>query len=393
MKLSQRVLNLKSSAIMDISALALELKSKGHDVITLAAGEPDFNTPVAIQEAATQAMRDGITKYTPAAGFLALRAAVAAWVTEQNAFSVSPDEVVITAGAKHAIYLGLQCLLDPGDAVLLPTPAWVSYGPMIELCGAKVIPLPMFEEDGFRPNVDRWKNLAIPPNARGILLNSPNNPTGITYTREDLMRVVGWAMQRNLWILSDEIYEKILYDGVTHTSVAALGPEAKNVTLTISGFSKSYCMTGWRLGWAIGEPALVKKMADLQSQSNTHVTAFVQSAGIAATKLPVSEVKKMVEDFDKRRRYVMGRLDRLSSLVTYTRPNGAFYIFINLSKWLASKKITDVEFCRELLMTSYVGLVPGSFFGKDNTVRMSYATSLKQIETALDRIENFLKSR
>lgn len=250
---------------MEISAKAAELKAKGLDVISLAAGEPDMNTPEPIQKAATEAMAQGITKYTPAPGFLALREAIAESVSNRNGFEVHPDEVIVTSGAKHAIYLTLQCLVEPGDAVLLPTPGWVSYIPMVELAGAQIIPLPLFEEDGFKVNVDRWKGMAIPSNVKGIILNSPNNPTGMSYSKQEMIRLVGWAMQRNLWILSDEIYEQILYDGALHTSIAALGPEARNCTITVSGFSKSHSMTGWRLGYAIAEKELVKKLSALQS--------------------------------------------------------------------------------------------------------------------------------
>jgi aspartate aminotransferase len=392
LKTASRVNSLKSSSIMEISAKAQELQSQGHDVISLAAGEPDFNTPEAIQKAATQAMADGITKYAPAPGFLALREVIAEMVTRENHFQVSPDEVIVTSGAKHALYLALQCLTEPGDAVLVPTPAWVSYTPMIELAGAQIIPLPLFEEDGFRANVDRWKGMAIPSNARGIILNSPNNPTGVVYNREDLIRLVGWALQRNLWIISDEIYEKILYDAAKHYSVASLGPEVKSHTITISGFSKSYCMTGWRLGWAIADKDVIKKMVALQSQSTSHVTSFVQWAGITAARLPEQHIQSLVKAFDKRRNYCMGRLNKLSDALTYVRPTGAFYFFINLSRWLNEHKMNDVELCKELLIKQHVGGVPGSSFGKEKFIRLSYATSQENLEKAFDRIEAYLKN-
>jgi aspartate aminotransferase len=391
LKIANRVSSLKSSSIMEISAKAAQLKAQGHDVISLAAGEPDFNTPEPIQAAVTRAMHEGITKYTPAPGFQALREAIAKMVTQQNGFQVDPNEVLVTSGAKHGLYLALQCLVDPGEAVLIPTPSWVSYNPMIELAGASVIPLPLYEEDGYRPNVDRWKGMAIPPNAKGIIINSPNNPTGVVYSREELTKLVGWALSRNLWIISDEIYEKIIYDNLSHTSVAALGPEAKKSTVTISGFSKSYAMTGWRLGWAIADKPFVAKMASLQSQSNSHVTSFVQWAALTACTLPPSIGAAMVSEFDHRRKYCIERLDKLSQFLTYTRPTGAFYIFINLSKWLIPRQMTDLEFCKELLEKEYVGLVPGSSFGKEHSIRMSYATNIEQLKKAFDRLEAYLK--
>ena len=262
------------SVIMEISAASQQLKAQGHDVISLAAGEPDFNTPEIIQKAASKAMKDGITRYTPSAGFLALREAIAEKVTRENNFGVTPQQVVVTVGAKHAIYLAIQCLVESGDSVLLPTPAWVSYGPIVELAGAGIVPLPLYEEDGFRINVERWKGLAIPKNAKGIIVNSPNNPTGASYSKEDLIGLAAWALQRNLWIISDEIYQDILYDGVTHTSIASLGPEVSGQVITIGGTSKSCCMTGWRLGWAVAENQLIAKMAALQSHCNSHVTSL-----------------------------------------------------------------------------------------------------------------------
>lgn len=392
LKFASRVSNLKSSSILEIAAQANAMKAKGIDVVSLAAGEPDFNTPEVIQQAATKAMADGVTKYAPSQGFLALREVLAEKITRENGFQVSPEEVIVTSGAKHALYLGLQCLADAGDAVLVPTPAWVSYQAMIELTGANVIPLPLYEEDGFRVNVDRWKGMAIPSNARGILINSPNNPTGVVYTRDQLKRLVGWAMQRNLWIISDEIYEKILFDGAEHVSVASLGPEVRANTLTVSGFSKSYCMTGWRLGWAVGDKTLIEKMTALNSQSVSNVTSFVQSAGITAAKMPSSEVQKMVADFNKRREYCLTRLDAMKEQISYVRPDGAFYFFINLTKWLTAHKMTDVEFCKEFLSKYHVGAIPGSSFGKEKWIRISYATSVPQLEKAFDRLEKFLNS-
>ncbi|NQW44160.1 MAG: pyridoxal phosphate-dependent aminotransferase [Deltaproteobacteria bacterium] len=390
LKIANRVKALKSSSIMAISARAAELKSEGHEVISLAAGEPDFNTPELIQAAATKAMKDGITKYTPATGFQSLREAIAKKISVENGFPVDPEEVLITSGAKHGLYLALQCLVDPGEAILIPTPAWVSYSPMIELAGASVIPLPLYEEDGYRPNVERWKGMAIPPNAKGIIINSPNNPTGVVYSREELIKLTGWALQRNLWIISDEIYEKIIYDNLTHTSISALGPEAKKATITVSGFSKSYAMTGWRFGWVIADRPFIAKMASLQSQSNSHVTSFVQWAAITACTLPPEIGNFMVAEFDKRRRYCMDRLDKMGAHLSYSRPTGAFYIFINLSKWLIQKKMTDLEFCKELLNKEYVGVVPGSSFGKEHSIRISYATNIDNLKKAFDRIEAYL---
>lgn len=375
---------------MDIAAQAAAMKSKGLDVVTLAAGEPDFNTPVEIQNAATQAMKDGITKYTPSSGFLKVREAIAEKVSRQNGFPVDPSEVLVTCGAKMGLYLALQCLVDPGDSVLVPTPSWVSYRSMIELSGGQMIPLPCLEQDGFGLNLERWRDLAIPSNARGILVNSPNNPTGMTYSREQLKLLTNWALQRGLWILSDEIYEHTLYDGAEHVSIASFGPEAKSHTITVSGLSKSHCMTGWRLGWAIAPKDLIQKMSALQSQSISHVTSFVQWAAMTALSMPASTIQKMNTEFDERRHYCMKRLDGMTQWLSYTRPNGAFYLFVNFSRFLTKVKMTDVELCRELLQKKYLATVPGSSFGQENFLRLSYANSIPNLEKAFDRIESFI---
>ncbi len=392
LKYSNRTQSLKPSSTMEITAKAAQLRAEGVDVISLAAGEPDFNTPVEIQQAATEAMAKGITRYTPAAGFLALREAIAQKVSEENNFPVKPTEVVVTSGAKYALYLALQCLVEEGECVLVPTPAWVSYQAMIELAGASIVPLPLFEEDGFRANVDRWKGMAIPKNARGIILNSPNNPTGVVYNKEDLVKIVSWALQRDLWVMSDEVYEKILFDGVTHTSVASLGPEVKDHTITISSVSKTYAMTGWRVGWAIAQTPLAQKMAALQSQSTSNVTSFAQMATLAAFNMKKESVDQMLSVFEKRRAYCEQRLDRLSQYISYVRPQGAFYFFLNLSRWLDDRKMSDLDFCKVLLDKAHVGMVPGTAFGKEKFARMSYATSDANLEKAFDRIEKFLKA-
>jgi len=391
-QLAHRVEALKGSAIMEMSAKAAEMKARGVDVISLAAGEPDMATPIEIQRAATKAMSDGITKYTPAQGFLALREALSEKLKKENDLSYSPKEIVVCSGAKHAISLTLQCLLNPGDHVLIPTPAWVSYKPMVELCGASVIPLPTYEEDSFQPNVDRWKGLSIPATAKGIILNSPSNPIGIVYSKKVLKDLASWALQRNLWIISDEIYEKITFDDHPHFSLAALGPEVKEHTITISGFSKCFAMTGWRLGWACAPEELISRMAALQSQTNSHVTSFVQWAAITAAKLPADITTQMVVEFDKRRHYIMSRLDAMKAHLSYPTPTGAFYVFINLSPWLKDHGMTDVEFSKVFLDKSHVGVVPGSMFGKENYIRISYATSLPQLEKAMDRLESFLSA-
>lgn len=390
LKVAERCQALKSSSIMEISAVANELKAQGFDVVSLAAGEPDFNTPVEIQNAATKAMQEGITKYTPAPGFLALRQAVAEKVSRENDFPVGSNEVVITCGAKHAIFLALQGLCNPNEAVLVPTPAWVSYGAMVELAGGYIIPLPLVPEDGFRPNVERWKGMALPSNVKGLILNSPNNPTGAVYSREEITRLVSWALSRDLWIISDEIYEKITY-GEPHVSVSSLGPEVRSRTVTVSGFSKSHCMTGWRVGWAICEKGLAEKLSAYSSQSISHVTSIAQMGALCAAKLSPAVVQRMVDEFDSRRRYVASRLDKMKG-VGYRMPTGAFYFFIDCTPFLSAKKMTDIEMCRDLLTKFHVGLVPGAAFGCDRYVRLSYATSMDNLRRALDRFESYLNA-
>ncbi|MBI4403088.1 MAG: pyridoxal phosphate-dependent aminotransferase [Deltaproteobacteria bacterium] len=391
-KYATRVGCLRPSPSNEISNLAIELKAQGRDVISLATGEPDFDTPEPIRQAAEQAIHSGVTRYTPTAGFLSLRQAIAQKYSVEYQTSIHPDEIIITCGAKHAISLALQCLVEPGESVLLPTPAWTNFGPMIELAGASILPLPLFEEDGFKPNLDRLKRMAVPAGVKGIILNSPNNPTGAVLSRDDLVRIVCWALQRDLWIISDEVYDKILFEEIEHTPIASLGPEVRAHTIVANGLSKTYAMSGWRIGWAIADGAFIQKMVAMQSQTTQNAPSFAQSAAIAAIRLASSFVDEMVDIYDSRRQYCMRRLNTLHSHLSYVEPKGAFYFFINLGKWLSEREMTDTEFCRQLLLQQGIALVPGTAFGKERYVRLSYATSSENLANAFNRLDKFLNA-
>ncbi len=394
LKLSSRVDILKQSVTLEIDAKAKALQESGVDVVNLAAGEPDFDTPPSIKNAAIDALRKGFTKYSNSQGLPVLRKVISQFIETRRKFSVTPDEIIVTAGAKHAIFLALQCLIEPGDYVLLPIPAWISYVPCIELAGGKVIPLPLHGSNGFQIDLDEWKKMALPPTCRGIIINTPNNPTGVCLNYETLKALVAWAIQRNLWILSDEIYADIVFDGQKHFSIASLGSEElRQCVITIDGLSKNSCMTGWRLGWAIATSELIKKMTAYQSHSNSHVATFVQMAALEAFNEYNVSLPSMVKEFDQRRRFCIKALDELSEYLSYTRPTGAFYFFINLSKWLTKKKMNDIEFCKRFLEKFHVGVVPGEAFGIKNHIRISYATSIENLKKGMARLGKFLESK
>ncbi len=381
---AKRTKGVNESETLAMSAKAAALKAAGHDVISLAAGEPDAPTPDPVQQAATDAMHRGFTRYAPPQGYLALREAIAAKTHRDYGYPVHPDEVFVTGGAKMALYLALQTLLDPGDSVLLPTPAWVSYRAMVELCGAQVIPIPLDESQHFALDLDKLKGCAVPLKTRGIILNTPHSPTGTVLTREELMRLAGWALQRNLWIMVDEVYDKLVYEG-NHVPMASLGPEVQSQTITINSFSKTYSMTGWRLGYAIAPKKVIAKMTAIQSQSLSHPTSFVQMAGIAALKLPQSHLEHMCKTFRERRDFCVARLNEVNPLMKFGVPHGAFYFFVDVQPWLQTFGKSDAEFCHYFLEKYHVGVVPGSAFGKDGYVRLSYASSLDQLKKGLSR--------
>lgn len=395
MRLAQRVAALAPSATLAITARANELKKSGHDVINFGAGEPDFNTPDVIIDAANAAMRAGATKYTPSAGTLELRKALSEKFLQENGLRYTPDSIVVTSGAKHALYLAFQALLNPGDEVLIPTPYWTTYPEQVKL--AEGIPVFISGDPKRNGKIDaRQLRQAITAHTRVLILNSPNNPTGAVYSTKELSEIVDVALGADLMIFSDEIYEHFLYEDFLTCSVAALSSAAFNHTLTINGASKTYAMTGWRIGYAAGPKPLIDAMVSLQSQSTSNPTSFAQAATIAALREAKEAVHGMYEAFVQRRSFCLEAIARIPG-INCIPPAGAFYVWIDISGWLGKHSETRLladadDTAAALLDEAQVAVVPGTSFGSDHHVRLSYATSLEELQRGFQRISAFAYS-
>ncbi|MDR6224434.1 pyridoxal phosphate-dependent aminotransferase [Desmospora profundinema] len=388
MKLSQRVQQLTPSKTIEVTAMAKSLRQQGHDVIGLGAGEPDFNTPEPILEAADRAMREGQTKYTPAGGVSELKDAIIAKFERDNGLTYSRDEVTVTVGAKHALYNLFQVTLDPGDEVIVPAPYWVSYIEQVKLAGGVPVVIESREENGFKVTVEQLKE-AITDRTVAFLINSPSNPTGAMYTAEELQSLGEVCRENDLLIFSDEIYEELIYGDQHHVSIATLNG-LKDRTVIINGVSKTYSMTGWRIGYAAGDARIIKAMTSLASHSTSNPTSVAQYAALEALngdQTPVAEMKKA---FRERRDYVVERLSRMPG-VSVDTPQGAFYVFANVAQAAAEAGFDSVDdWVKAMLEKKKVALVPGSAFGSPDHVRLSYATSMGELEKAMDRMESFI---
>ncbi|MBA4543600.1 MULTISPECIES: pyridoxal phosphate-dependent aminotransferase [Thermoactinomyces] len=391
-KLSKRVQQLSPSPTLAITAKAKALKQEGYDVIGLGAGEPDFNTPEHILDAAKQAMDSGKTKYTPSSGVPELKQAIIAKLKQDNGLEYTPGQIIVTVGAKHALYNLFQVLLDDGDEVVVPAPYWVSYLEQVKLAGGNPVVIEGKEENQFKITAEQLQN-AITKRTKALILNSPSNPTGMLYSEEELRAIGEVCVKNGILIVSDEIYEHLIYDEEKHhVSMASLGPEFYQHTVIINGVSKTYSMTGWRIGFAAGPEPIIKAMSGLSDHSTSNPTSIAQYAAIAAltgTQQPVEEMKKA---FKKRRDYVVERVNEIPGF-SCQKPDGAFYAFINIREALnqSGKYRTPEEWAAALLEKELVAVVPGGGFGSSDHIRISYATSLEQLEQALDRIERFVK--
>lgn len=391
MKLAKRVQQLTPSTTLAITAKAKALKKQGHDVIGLGAGEPDFNTPEPILRAAEEAMRAGHTKYTPSGGIPELKQAIAEKFQRDNGLSYQPEQIVVTTGAKHALYNLFQVLIDPGDEVIIPAPYWVSYIEQVKLAGGTPVIIRGDESQSFKVLPEQLRG-AITERTRAFLINSPSNPTGMVYSRDELEALGRVCLEHGLVIISDEIYEHLIYGDEPHVSVAGLGQDFYEQTIVINGVSKTYSMTGWRIGYAAGNADVIQAMTGLSSHSTSNPTSIAQYAALAAltgSQEPVYEMKKA---FKKRRDYILQRIEKIEGL-RCLKPQGAFYAFVNVRDVVdASKRFRDVdEWVKGLLEEELVAVVPGSGFGSPDHIRISYATSMEQLERAMDRIERFVK--
>ena len=394
MELSRKAQAIEPSLTLAITAKAKEMKEKGIDVSSFSAGEPDFNTPKNIINAAIKAMEDGNTKYTSVNGILQLREAICKKFKGDNGLEYNPSQIVVSTGAKQSLANTFLAILNPGDEVIVSTPYWVSYPELIKLADGK----PVFVEGDEKSNYKFTKeNLekAVTAKTKAIVLNTPNNPTGTIYNKEELEVIADFAKKYNIIIISDEMYEKLIYDNENHISIASLSKDAYERTIVINGLSKSYAMTGWRIGYCATSEKIAKLMISIQSHVTSNVCSITQYAALEALNGPQDEITKMINEFEKRRNYMINRIESIDNL-SIVKPKGAFYIMINiencLGKEINGKILNDsMEFCASLLENEKLAVIPGKAFGLNNYIRVSYATSMEAIKEGLNRIESFIK--
>jgi aspartate aminotransferase len=392
--LSQLARNIKPSATLAAGAKARQLKAEGLHVYDFSLGEPDFRTPEHICQAAVKAMQQGHTRYTPANGIPELRTAVAKHYQRTYGIAYTADEVVISSGAKHSIYNVLAALVGPGDEVLIPSPYWVSYSDMVEMTGARYRLIPTTLESGFKMSAEQLRN-NLSPRARLLMLNSPSNPTGATYTRGELKAIADVVIEAGLAVMSDEIYERLIYGDAHATCFATLHPQLKDRTVTVSGASKTYAMTGWRMGWACGPASVIKAIGNVQSQQTGNPCSISQYATITALEGDQSCVEVMRKEFEARRNLVVRRLNAISGIRCRV-PEGAFYAFFDVSshfgRTLGGKRIEDsAAFCQAALEQAHVNLVQGAAFGAEGFARLSFATSREELNQGLDALDRWLR--
>ena len=396
MKLAGRVKKIKPSPTLAITSKAKAMKAQGIDVVGFGAGEPDFDTPNHIKEVAKSALDAGYTKYTPVPGTPELKDAVIAKLKRDNGLEYRRENIIVSLGAKHSIYNVAQAFFDKGDEIIIPAPYWVSYPDIALLAGATPVIVDTSQKNGFKMTAAQLDK-AITPKTKCVILNSPSNPTGSAYSKDELGKLAKVIVKRNVTVLSDEIYEKLVYDGFEFASIASLGEEIKKRTIVVNGLSKAFSMTGWRIGYVAADKDLVDAMTNIQSQSTSNPVSFCDKAAIAALNGPQDFMKEWVAEFDRRRRYIAGRLNAVPG-VSCLLPQGAFYVFPNFSKVYGKKapsgrRITNSsELAAYFLEEHKVASVPGVAFGEDACQRLSYAMSMANIVKGIDRIEAAVKA-
>ncbi|BAZ83917.1 pyridoxal phosphate-dependent aminotransferase [Dolichospermum compactum] len=387
MKLAARVSQVTPSITLAIAAKAKAMKAEGIDVCSFSAGEPDFDTPAHIKAAAAKALDEGKTKYGPAAGEPKLREAIAHKLKNDNGLNYKSENVLVTNGGKHSLYNLIVALIDPGDEVIIPAPYWLSYPEMVTLVGGKSVIVETDASNGYKITPEQLKK-AITPKTKLFVLNSPSNPTGMVYTPGEIKALAQVIVDADIYVVSDEIYEKILYDGAEHISIGSLGEEIFSRTLISNGFAKGYSMTGWRLGYLAGPLEIIKAASTIQGHSTSNVCTFAQYGAIAALESSQDCVEEMRQAFAKRRQVMFERLNTIPGL-SCPKPDGAFYLFPDISK----TGLKSLEFCNAILESHQVALIPGVAFGADKNIRLSYATDMETIEKGMDRLEKFVRSR
>jgi aspartate aminotransferase len=384
-KISQRAASLSPSLTLAIDSKAKQLKAEGQDVVGFGAGEPDFDTPQHIKDAAVKALAEGFTKYTPSSGIPELRQAIADKFKRDNGLSYKPSQVIVSCGGKHSCYNVILATCADGDEVIIPSPYWLSYPEMVKLAGAKPVIVPTTDKTEFKVTVEQLRN-AITPRTRLFILNSPSNPTGSLYTREEIKALGDVCVEKGVLIMSDEIYEKLVYDGAEHVSVASFSQKHYEHTILVHGFAKAYSMTGWRLGYLAAPEPIAKAIDAIQSHSTSNPCSFAQKGAVAALTGPQDHLKSWLAEYAKRRGYAHQRLNNIPG-ISCVNAKGAFYLFPNISRL----GLTSSDFCARLLEQEKVAAVPGIAFGAEDYLRISYATSMANIEKGLDRIERFAK--
>lgn len=391
-ELANRVMALTPSTTLAITAKAKELKAQGEDVIGLGAGEPDFNTPQHILDAAVISMNEGHTKYTPSAGLPGLKQAIIKKFEQDQGITYNPNEIIVANGAKHALYTLFQVLLNDGDEVIIPSPYWVSYPEQVKLAGGVPIYIEGLEQNQFKVTPEQLLG-AITQKTKALIINSPSNPTGILYTAQELLVLGNICLEKNILIVSDEIYEKLIYFGAKHVSIAQLSTELKEQTIVINGVSKSHSMTGWRIGYAAGNKQIIEAMTNLASHSTSNPTTTAQYAAIAAYNGPQEPVEEMRQAFENRLELIYEKLVAIPGF-SCVKPQGAFYLYPNVKRAAEMTGFKNVDdFVEALLVEAKVAVVPGSGFGTPDNIRLSYATTLEQLENAIIRIKQFVNEK
>lgn len=386
MRLAKRVSGIGESVTLNITSKAKKMAREGIDVVNFAGGEPDFDTPQHIKAAAIEAVNAGFTKYTPSSGMPELREAIARKLKEENGIEYAPSQIVVSNGAKHSLYNIFQAICEEGDQVLIPSPYWLSYPAMVSLAGGKSVFIEAKKENHFK-FTEKEIASKITKKTKCLILNSPSNPTGSVYEPEELKFIARLAVKHKFFVISDEIYEKLLYDGKKYTSIGSIGRDIYDLTITVNGVSKSYSMTGWRIGYAAGPADVMKTIGNLQSHATSNPSSISQKAALAAISQDQACIQKMSSEFENRRNFMVDRINGMKQ-ISCIKPEGAFYVFCDISKL----KKGSVEVAEKLLDEANVAVIPGEPFGSDSFIRLSFSTGMDKIKKGMDRIEEWLKT-
>ena len=395
LRISEKAKAISPSPTLAIDSKFKQMKKQGIPVVGFGAGEPDFNTPENIKQAAIKAIENNFTRYTPASGTLELKQAVCDKMEKDTGLKYTTANVIICNGGKHALTNAFMAILNPGDEVIIPAPYWVSYPEMVKMADGIPVYIETEEENNFKFTMDQLE-AAFTPKTRALVINTPSNPTGMVYTREELQEIADFAVKHEIYVIFDEIYEKLVYEG-QHTNIATLGDEIRKLTIIVNGMAKTYAMTGWRIGYAVAEAPVIKAMSNMQSHATSNPNSIAQSASVEALTGDQSFIDQMKAEYIKRRDYMVKRINSIEGL-SCREPHGAFYIFMNVKGVLGKEHYgrmihTAHELCEDILDRALVAMVPSEGFGLDGYVRLSYATSMEVITTGLDRIEEYLQGK